>query len=61
MPDIFNEMSGYKLFYIMEHMNMLYVKYTFLTVKKIYDEGDCISDNEITIALLIFSNNNAIH
>ena len=31
-----------------EKLNMLYVKHTLLAAKKMYDEGDCISD-EITI------------
>lgn len=35
---------------IKEKLNMLYVKHTLLVAKKIHDEGDCISDNEITIA-----------
>ena len=35
---------------IKEQLNMLYVKHALLTAKKMYDEGDCISDNEITIA-----------
>ena len=35
---------------IKEKINMLYVKHTLLVAKKMYDEGDCISDNEITIA-----------
>ena len=35
---------------IKEKLNMLYVKYTLLATNKMYDEGDCISDNEITIA-----------
>ena len=35
---------------IKEKLNMLYVKHTLLAAKKIHDEGDCISDNEITIA-----------
>lgn len=29
---------------------MLYVKHTLLAAKKMQDEGDCISYNEITIA-----------
>ena len=33
-----------------EKLNMLYVKHTLLAVKKMHEEGDCISDNEITIA-----------
>ena len=33
-----------------EKLNMLYVKHTLLAAKKMHDEGDCISDNEITIA-----------
>ena len=35
---------------IKEKLNMLYVKHTLLAAKKMYEEGDCISDNEITIA-----------
>ena len=35
---------------IKEKLNMLYVKHTLLAANKMYDEGDCISDNEITIA-----------
>ncbi|MBQ4517703.1 MAG: hypothetical protein II997_03850 [Clostridia bacterium] len=35
---------------IREQLNMIYVKHTLLAVKKMHVEGDCISDNEITIA-----------
>lgn len=35
---------------IKEELNMLYVRHALLAAKKMYDEGDCISDNEITIA-----------
>lgn len=35
---------------IKEKLNILYVKHTLLATKKMHDEGDCISDNEITIA-----------
>ena len=35
---------------IREQLNTLYVKNALLVAKKMYDEGDCISDNEITIA-----------
>ena len=35
---------------IKEQLNMLYVKQALLVAKKMQDEGDCISDNEITIA-----------
>lgn len=35
---------------IKEQINMLYVKHALLTAKKMHDEGDCISDDEITIA-----------
>ena len=35
---------------IKEQLNKLYVKHALLAAKKMYDEGDCISDNEITIA-----------
>ena len=33
-----------------EKLNMLYIKHTLLAVRKMHEEGDCISDNEITIA-----------
>ena len=35
---------------IREQLNMIYVKHTLLAAKRIHDEGDCVSDNEITIA-----------
>ena len=35
---------------IREQLNMIYVKLALLVAKKMHDEGDCISDNEITIA-----------
>lgn len=35
---------------IRELLNILYVKHTLLAAKKLYEEGDCIRDNEITIA-----------
>ncbi len=35
---------------IKEKLDMLYVKQTLLATKKMKDEGDCISDDEITIA-----------
>ena len=35
---------------IREQLNMLYVKHTLLAAKKMHEEGDCISDNEFTIA-----------
>ena len=35
---------------IREQMKMIYVKHALLVAKKMHDEGDCISDNEITIA-----------
>ncbi len=34
---------------IREQLNMIYVKHALLAAKKMHDEGDCISDNEITI------------
>lgn len=34
---------------IKEKLNILYVKHALLVAKKMHDEGDCISDNEITI------------
>lgn len=42
--------QGTKTKEIKEQLNMLYVKHTLLAVNKMCDEGDCISDNEITIA-----------
>ena len=35
---------------IREQLNMIYVQYALLVAKKMHEEGDCISDNEITIA-----------
>ena len=35
---------------IREQLNIIYVKHALLVSKKMHDEGDCISDNEITIA-----------
>ena len=35
---------------IREQLNMIYVKHALLVAKKMKNEGDCISDNEITIA-----------
>ncbi len=35
---------------IREQLNIIYVKHALLVAKKMHDEGDCISDNEITIA-----------
>jgi len=35
---------------IREKLNTIYVKHALLVAKKMYEEGDCISDNEITIA-----------
>jgi len=35
---------------IREQLNTLYVKNALLVAKKMHEEGDCISDNEITIA-----------
>ena len=34
---------------IREQLNTIYVKYALLAAKKMHDEGDCISDDEITI------------
>ena len=42
--------QGTKAKEIREQLNMLYVKHALLTVKKMHEEGNCISDNEITIA-----------
>ena len=33
-----------------EQLNIIYVKHALLAAKKMHDEGDCISDNEIIIA-----------
>ena len=35
---------------IKEQLKMLYVKHALLAAKKMHEEGDWISDNEITIA-----------
>ncbi len=35
---------------IREQLNMIYVKHALLAAKKMHEEGDCISDDEITIA-----------
>ena len=35
---------------IREQLNTIYVKHALLVAQKMHDEGDCISDNEITIA-----------
>ena len=35
---------------IREQLNMFYVKHALLIAKKMHDEGDCISDDGITIA-----------
>ena len=35
---------------IREQLNTIYVKHALLAAKKMHDEGDCISDKEITIA-----------
>lgn len=35
---------------IREQLDMIYVKHTLIVSKKMQEEGDCISDNEITIA-----------
>ncbi len=42
--------QGIKSKEIKEQLNILYVKHALLMAKKMYEEGDCISDNEITIA-----------
>ena len=34
---------------IREQLNMIYVKHALLMAKKMHDEGDCISDDGITI------------
>ena len=34
---------------IREQLNMIYVKHALLVAKKMHDEGDCISDNEIEV------------
>ena len=35
---------------IREQLNTIYVKHALLVAKKMHEEGDCISDNEVTIA-----------
>ena len=35
---------------IREQLNTIYVKHALLVAQKMHDEGDCILDNEITIA-----------
>ena len=35
---------------IRQQLNMIYVKHALIVAKKMHDEGDCVSDNEITIA-----------
>ncbi len=35
---------------IREQLNTIYVKHALLVAKNMHEEGDCISDNEITIA-----------
>ena len=42
--------QGMKAKVIKEQLNILYVKHALLLAKKMHDEGDCISDDEITIA-----------
>ena len=41
--------QGIKTKEIKGKLNMLYVKHALFVAKKMYEEGDCISDNEITI------------
>ena len=43
--------QGLKPNEIKEQLNMIYVKKALLVAKKIHEEGDCISNNEITIAI----------
>ena len=51
VAEVFNMVQqGTKTKEIKEQLNMLYVKHTLLAAKKMHEEGDCISDNEITIA-----------
>ena len=51
VAEVFNMVQqGTKAKEIKEQLNILYVKHTLLVAKKMYEEGDCISDNEITIA-----------
>ena len=42
--------QGIKAKEIREQLNILYIKHTLFVAKKMHDEGDCVSDNEITIA-----------
>ncbi len=41
--------QGAKAKEIKEQLNTLYVKHALLAAKKMYDEGDCILDNEIEV------------
>ena len=51
VAEVFNMVQqGMKSKEIKEQLNMIYVKHTLLAAKMMYEEGDCISDNEITIA-----------
>lgn len=51
VAEVFNMVQqGTKTKEIKEQLNMLYVKHTLLAAKKMYEEGDYISDNEITTA-----------
>ena len=51
VAEVFNMVQqGTKTKEIKEQLNMLYVKHTLLAAKKMHEEGDCISDNEITTA-----------
>jgi len=52
VAEVFNMFQqGAKAKEIKEQLNILYVKHALLAAKKMHEEGDCISDNEITIAL----------
>ena len=41
--------QGIKVKDIKKQLNMIYVKYALLTAKKMYEECDCIFENETTI------------
>lgn len=34
---------------VKSELNKMYIKHTLLTLQKMKSEGDCISDNEVTI------------
>lgn len=44
--------QGIKPKEVKEQIDLVYVKRALFAAKKMHDEGDCISDNEIAIAFL---------